>query len=150
MLGSFLLSRIVKTLGEQYNIDEFRIRFQGEGLLEMSQKVRDIVIIVFGVTSGANAIYQLVFRQDIVLFFMSAMFSRLAFYTWVNRDNPDKLKRINFGGAVIIVGMLATIAFILIMNHFFGFEQWESWQKPVVKFTFIFGLVTVVNRYFKK
>lgn len=116
----------------------------------MSQKVRDIVIIVFGVTSGANAIYQLIFRQDIVLFFMSAMFSRLAFYTWVNRDNPDKLKRINFGGAVIIVGMLATIAFILIMNHFFGFEQWESWQKSVVKFTFIFGLVTVVNRYFKK
>lgn len=35
----------------------------------MSQKVRDIVIIVFGVTSGVNAIYQLVFRQDIVLFF---------------------------------------------------------------------------------
>jgi len=116
----------------------------------MSQKAREIVTIAFGVTSCANAIYQLVFRQDIVLFFMSAMFSRLAFYTWVNRDNPDKLKRINFGGAVIIVGMLATIAFILIMNHFFGFEQWESWQKPVVKFTFIFGLVTVVNRYFKK
>ena len=116
----------------------------------MSQKVREIAIVAFGVTSGANAIYQLVFRQDIVLFFMSAMFSRLAFYTWVNRDNPDKLKRINFGGAVIIVGMLATIAFILIMNHFFGYEQWESWQKSVVKFTFIFGLVTVVNRYFKK
>ena len=116
----------------------------------MSQKVRDIVIIVFGVTSGVNAIYQLVFRQDIVLFFMSAMFSRLAFYTWVNRDNPDKLKRINFGGAIIFVGMLATIAFILIMNHFFGYEQWESWQKSVVKFTFIFGLVSIVNRYFKK
>ena len=116
----------------------------------MSQKVRDIVIIVFGVTSGVNAIYQLVFRQDIVLFFMSAMFSRLAFYTWVNRDNPDKLKRINFGGAIIFVGMLATIAFILIMNHFFGYEQWESWQKSVVKFTFIFGLVAIVNRYFKK
>ena len=118
--------------------------------MEISQKVRDIVIIVFGVTSGANAIYQLVFRQDIVLFFMSAMFSRLAFYTWVNRDNPDKLKRINFGLSVFFVGMLATIAFILIMNHFFGYEQWESWQKSVVKFTFIFGLVTVVNRYFKK
>ncbi|WP_288294879.1 hypothetical protein [uncultured Granulicatella sp.] len=116
----------------------------------MSQKVRDIVIIVFGVTSAVNAIYQLVFRQDIVLFFMSAMFSRLAFYTWVNRDNPDKLKRINFGGAIIFVGMLATIAFILIMNHFFGYEQWESWQKSVVKFTFIFGLVAIVNRYFKK
>ena len=116
----------------------------------MSQKVREIVIIVFGVTSAVNAIYQLVFRQDIVLFFMSAMFSRLAFYTWVNRDNPDKLKRINFGGAIIFVGMLATIAFILIMNHFFGFEQWESWQKSVVKFTFIFGLVAIVNRYFKK
>lgn len=116
----------------------------------MSQKVRDIGIVALGIINGVNAIYQLLFRQDIVLFFMSAMFSRLAFYTWVNRDNPDKLKRINFGGAVIIVGMLATIAFILIMNHFFGFEQWESWQKPVVKFTFIFGLVTVVNRYFKK
>ena len=116
----------------------------------MSQKVREIVIIVFGVTSAVNAIYQLVFRQDIVLFFMSAMFSRLAFYTWVNRDNPDKLKRINFGGAIIFVGMLATIAFILIMNHFFGYEQWESWQKSVVKFTFIFGLVAIVNRYFKK
>ena len=116
----------------------------------MSQKVREIVIVAFGVTSGANAIYQLVFRQDIVLFFMSAMFSRLAFYTWVNRDNPDKLKRINFGGAIIFVGMLATIAFILIMNHFFGYEQWESWQKFVVKFTFIFGLVAIVNRYFKK
>ena len=116
----------------------------------MSQKVREIVTIAFGVTSCANAIYQLVFRQDIVLFFMSAMFSRLAFYTWVNRDNPDKLKRINFGGAVIIVGMLATIAFILIMNHFFGYEQWESWQKSVVQLSFIFGLVPVVNRYLKK
>ena len=116
----------------------------------MSQKVREIAIVAFGVTSGANAIYQLVFRQDIVLFFMSAMFSRLAFYTWVNRDNPDKLKRINFGGAIIFVGMLATIAFILIMNHFFGYEQWESWQKSVVKFTFIFGLAAIVNRYIKK
>ena len=116
----------------------------------MSQKVRDIVIIVFGVTSGVNAIYQLVFRQDIVLFFMSAMFSRLAFYIWVNRDNPEQLKKMNRGGAVILMGMVATIAFILIMNDFFGFEQWESWQKSVVKFTFIFGLVTVVNRYLKK
>ena len=116
----------------------------------MSQKVRDIVIIVFGVTSGVNAIYQLVFRQDIVLFFMSAMFSRLAFYIWVNRDNPEQLKKMNRGGAVILMGMVATIAFILIMNHFFGFEQWESWQKSVVKFTFIFGLVSIVNRYFKK
>jgi len=116
----------------------------------MSQKVRDIVIIVFGVTSGVNAIYQLVFRQDTVLFFMSAMFSRLAFYIWVNRDNPEQLKKMNRGGAVILMGMVATIAFILIMNHFFGYEQWESWQKSVVKFTFIFGLVTVVNRYIKK
>ena len=116
----------------------------------MSQKVRDIVIIVFGVTSGVNAIYQLVFRQDIVLFFMSAMFSRLAFYIWVNRDNPEQLKKMNRGGAVILMGMVATIAFILIMNHFFGYEQWESWQQSVVKFTFIFGLVTVVNRYIKK
>ena len=116
----------------------------------MSQKVRDIVIIVFGVTSGVNAIYQLVFRQDIVLFFMSAMFSRLAFYIWVNRDNPEQLKKMNHGAAVFFIGMVATIAFILIMNHFFGYEQWESWQKSVVKFTFIFGLVTVVNRYIKK
>ena len=116
----------------------------------MSQKVRDIVIIVFGVTSGVNAIYQLVFRQDIVLFFMSAMFSRLAFYIWVNRDNPEQLKKMNRGGAVILMGMVATIAFILIMNHFFGYEQWESWQKSVVKMTFIFGLVAIMNRYFKK
>ena len=116
----------------------------------MSQKVRDIVIIVFGVTSAVNAIYQLVFRQDIVLFFMSAMFSRLAFYTWVNRDNPDKFKRLNHGLVVVFIGMVAATAFFLIMNHFFGFEQWESWQKFVVKWTFIFGLVTVMNRYFKK
>ena len=116
----------------------------------MSQKVRDIVIIVFGVTSGVNAIYQLVFRQDIVLFFMSAMFSRLAFYIWVNRDNPEQLKKMNRAGVVIFMGMVATIAFILIMNHFFGYEQWESWQKSVVKMTFIFGLVAIMNRYFKK
>ena len=115
----------------------------------MSQKVRDIVIIVFGVTSGVNAIYQLVFRQDIVLFFMSAMFSRLAFYIWVNRDNPEQLKKMNRGGAVILIWIVAFIAFGVIMNHF-GFEQWESWQKFVVRFTFIFGLVTVVNRYIKK
>ncbi len=115
----------------------------------MSQKVRDIVIIVFGVTSGVNAIYQLVFRQDIVLFFMSAMFSRLAFYIWVNRDNPEQLKKMNRGGAVILLWIVAFIAFGVIMNHF-GFEQWESWQKFVVRFTFFFGLVTVVNRYIKK
>ena len=116
----------------------------------MSQKVRDIGIVALGIINGVNAIYQLLFRQDIVLFFMSAMFSRLAFYIWVNRDNPEQLKKMNRGGAVILMGMVATIAFILIMNDFFGFEQWESWQKSVVKFTFIFGLVTVVNRYIKK
>ena len=116
----------------------------------MSQKVRDIGIVALGFINGVNAIYQLLFRQDIVLFIVSAIVVGLAFYTWVNRDNPDKLKRINFGLSVFFVGMLATIAFILIMNHFFGYEQWESWQKSVVKFTFIFGLVTVVNRYFKK
>lgn len=115
----------------------------------MSQKVRDIVIIVFGVTSGVNAIYQLVFRQDIVLFFMSAMFSRLAFYIWVNRDNPEQLKKMNRGGAVILIWIVAFIAFGVIMNHL-GFEQWESWQKFLVRFTFVFGLVTLVNRYFKK
>lgn len=116
----------------------------------MSQKVRDIVIIVFGVTSAVNAIYQLLFRQDIVLFIVSAIVVGIAFYIWVNRDNPEQLKKMNRGGAVFFIGMVATIAFILIMNHFFGYEQWESWQKSVVKFTFIFGLVTVVNRYFKK
>ena len=116
----------------------------------MSQKVRDIVIIVFGVTSAVNAIYQLVFRQDIVLFFMSAMFSRLAFYTWVNRDNPDKFKRLNHGLVVVFIGMVAATAFFLIMNHFFGFEQWESRQKTVVRLAFTFGLVAIVNRYFKK
>ena len=116
----------------------------------MSQKVRDIGIVALGIINGVNAIYQLLFRQDIVLFIVSAMVVGLAFYTWVNRDNPEQLKKMNLGGAVILIGMVATIAFILIMNHFFGYEQWESWQKSVVKFTFIFGLVTVVNRYIKK
>ena len=118
----------------------------------MSQKVREIVTIVFGFISGANAIYQLVFLQDIVLLIVSAMVSVLAFYIFVNRDNPDKkdqLQKFSHAGAVFFIGMVATIAFILIMNHF-GFEQWESWQKSVVRVTFVFGLVTVVNRYFKK
>ena len=149
MLGSFLRASIVKTLGEQYNIDEFRIRFQGEGLLEMSQKVREIGTIAIGVINGVNAIYQLLFRQDIVLFIVSAIVVGIAFYIWVNRDNPEQLKKMNHGAAVFFIGMVATIAFILIMNHF-GFEQWESWQKSVVRVTFVFGLVTVVNRYFKK
>ena len=115
----------------------------------MSHKVREIGIIVFGFISGANAIYQLLFRQDIALFIVNAIVVGAAFYSWLNRDNPDKLKKFNRAGVVIFMGMVATIAFILIMNHF-GFEQWESWQKFVVKFTFIFGLVTVVNRYIKK
>ena len=150
MMGSFLRASIVKTLGEQYNIDEFRIRFQGEGLLEMSQKVREIGTIAIGVINGVNAIYQLLFRQDIVLFIVSAIVVGIAFYIWVNRDNPEQLKKMNHGAAVFFIGMVATIAFILIMNHFFGYEQWESWQKSVVKFTFFFGLLAVVNRYFKK
>ena len=116
----------------------------------MSQKVRDIGIIALGIINGVNAIYQLLFRQDIALFIVNAIVVGAVFYSWLNRDNPDKLKRINFGLSVFFVGMLATIAFILIMNHFFGYEQWESWQKSVVRFTFVFGLVTVVNRYFKK
>ena len=116
----------------------------------MSQKVRDIGIVALGIVNGVNAIYQLLFRQDIVLFIVSAIVVGLAFYTWVNRDNPEQLKKMNRGWAVFLLGMVATIAFILIMNDFFGFEQWESWQKSVVKFTFIFGLVTVVNRYLKK
>ena len=149
MLGSFLRASIVKTLGEQYNIDEFRIRFQGEGLLEMSQKVREIGTIAIGVINGVNAIYQLLFRQDIVLFIVSAIVVGIAFYIWVNRDNPEQLKKMNRGGAVILIWIVAFIAFGVIMNHF-GFEQWESWQKSVVKFTFFFGLLAVVNRYFKK
>ena len=116
----------------------------------MSQKVRDIGIIALGIINGVNAIYQLLFRQDIVLFIVSAIVVGLAFYTWVNRDNPEQLNKMNRGWAVFLLGMVATIAFILIMNHFFGYEQWESWQKSVVRLTFIFGLVTVVNRYFKK
>lgn len=116
----------------------------------MSQKVRDIGIVALGIINGVNAIYQLLFRQDIVLFIVSAIVVGLAFYTWVNRDNPEQLNKMNRGWAVFLLGMVATIAFILIMNDFFGFEQWESWQKSVVKFTFIFGLVTVVNRYIKK
>ena len=116
----------------------------------MSQKVRDIGIVALGIINGVNAIYQLLFRQDIVLFIVSAIVVGLAFYTWVNRDNPEQLNKMNRGWAVFLLGMVATIAFILIMNDFFGFEQWEPWQKSVVKFMFIFGLVTVVNRYFKK
>ena len=149
MLGSFLRASIVKTLGEQYNIDEFRIRFQGEGLLEMSQKVREIGTIAIGVINGVNAIYQLLFRQDIVLFIVSAIVVGIAFYIWVNRDNPEQLKKMNRGGAVILIWIVAFIAFGVIMNHL-GFEQWESWQKFLVRFTFVFGLVTLVNRYFKK
>ena len=113
----------------------------------MSQKVREIGIIALGFINGVNAIYQLLFRQDIALFIVSAIVVGIAFYTWVNRDNPEQLKKMNRGGAVFFIGMVATIAFILIMNDFFGFEQWESWQKSVVKFTFIFGLAMVVNRY---
>ena len=116
----------------------------------MSHKVREIGIIVFGFISGVNAIYQLLFRQDIALFIVNAIVAGIAFYTWLNRDNPDKLKKFNRAGVGIFISIVASIAFILIMNHFFGFEQWESWQKSVVKWTFIFGLVTVMNRYFKK
>ena len=115
----------------------------------MSQKVREIVTIVFGFISGANAIYQLLFRQDIALFIVNAIVVGAAFYSWLNRDNPEQLKKMNRGGAAILILIVASIAFGLIMNHF-GFEQWESWQKSVAKFTFIFGLVTVVNRYIKK
>ena len=116
----------------------------------MSQKVRDIGIVALGIINGVNAIYQLLFRQDIALFIVSAIVVGIAFYTWVNRDNPEQLKKMNRGGAVFFIGMAATIAFILIKKEFFGFEQWESWQKSVVRFTFVFGLVTLVNRYFKK
>lgn len=116
----------------------------------MSQKVREFGTLALGFVNGVNAIYQLLFRQDIVLFIVSAIVVWITFFIWVNRDNPEQLKKMNRGGAVFFIGMVATIAFILIMNHFFGYEQWESWQKTVVKFTFIFGLVTVVNRYFKK
>lgn len=116
----------------------------------MSQKVRDIGIVALGIINGVNAIYQLLFRQDIALFIVNAIVAGIAFYTWVNRDNPEQLNKMNRGWAVFLLGMVATIAFILIMNDFFGFEQWESWQKSVVRVTFVFGLVTVVNRYFKK
>lgn len=148
MLGSFFLARIVKAAVEQYNRDKFRNPFLERGLLEMSQKVREIVTIIFGFISGVNAIYQLLFRQDIALFIVNAIVVGIAFYTWLNRDNPEQLKKMNRGGAAILILIVASIAFALIMNHF-GFEQWESWQKFVV-FTFIFGLVTVVNRYIKK
>ncbi len=117
--------------------------------MEISQKVREIGTIVFGVISGVNAIYQLLFRQDIALFIVNAIVVGIAFYSWLNRDNPEQLKKMNRGGAVILIWIVAFIVFGVIMNHF-GYEQWESWQKSVVKFTFIFGLVTVVNRYIKK
>ena len=115
----------------------------------MSQKVREIVTIVFGFISGVNAIYQLLFRQDIALFIVNAIVVGAAFYSWLNRDNPEKLNKMNRGWAAILIVIVASIAFALIMNHF-GFEQWEPWQKFVVKFMFSFGLVTVVNRYIKK
>ena len=117
--------------------------------MEISQKVRESGTIVFGVISGVNAIYQLLFRQDIALFIVNAIVVGIAFYSWLNRDNPEQLKKMNRGGAVILIWIVAFIVFGVIMNHF-GYEQWESWQKSVVKFTFIFGLVTVVNRYIKK
>ena len=117
--------------------------------MEISQKVREIVTIVFGFISGANAIYQLLFRQDIALFIVNTIVVGIAFYSWLNRDNPEQLKKMNRGGVVILIWIVAFIVFGVIMNHF-GYEQWESWQKSVVKFTFIFGLVTVVNRYIKK
>lgn len=47
----------------------------------MSQKVRDIGIVALGIINGVNAIYQLLFRQDIVLFIVSAIVVGLAFYT---------------------------------------------------------------------
>ena len=117
--------------------------------MEISQKVREIVTIVFGFISGVNAIYQLLFRQDIALFIVNAIVVGIAFYSWLNRDNPEQLKKMNRGGVVILIWIVAFIVFGVIMNHF-GYEQWESWQKSVVKFTFIFGLLTVVNRYIKK
>ena len=115
----------------------------------MSQKVRDIGIVALGIINGVNAIYQLLFRQDIALFIVNAIVAGIAFYTWVNRDNPEQLKKMNRGGAVILIWIVAFIAFGVIMNHL-GVEQWESWQKFLVRFTFVFGLVTLVNRYFKK
>ena len=115
----------------------------------MSQKVREIGIVALGIINGVNAIYQLLFRQDIALFIVNAIVAGAAFYSWLNRDNPEKLKKMNRGGAVILIWIVAFIAFGLIMNRF-GFEQWESWQKFVVRFTFVFGLVTLVNRYIKK
>ena len=115
----------------------------------MRPKIRGIGTVALGVISGANAIYQLVFRQDIALFIVNAIVAGAAFYSWLNRDNPEKLKKMNRGGAAILILIVASIAFALIMNHF-GFEQWEPWQKFVVRFTFIFGLVKVVNRYIYK
>ena len=115
----------------------------------MSQKVRDIGIVALGIINGVNAIYQLLFRQDIALFIVNAIVVGAVFYSWLNRDNPEKLKKMNRGGAAILILIVASIAFALIMNHF-GFEQWEPWQKFVVRFTFIFGLVKVVNRYIYK
>ena len=115
----------------------------------MSQKVRNIGIIALGIINGVNAIYQLLFRQDIALFIVNAIVAGIAFYTWVNRDNPEQLKKMNRGGAVILIWIVAFIAFGVIMNHL-GFDQWESWQKFLVRFTFVFGLVTLVNRYIKK
>ena len=116
----------------------------------MRPKIRGIGTVALGIISGANAIYQLLFRHDIALFIVNAIVVGTVFYTWLNRDNPDKLKKFNRAGAAILILIVASIAFSLIMNHFFGFEQWESWQKTIVSLTFTFGLVTIMNRYFKK
>ncbi len=115
----------------------------------MRPKIRGIGTVALGIISGANAIYQLLFRHDIALFIVNAIVVGAVFYSWLNRDNPEQLKKMNRGGTAILILIVASIAFALIMNHF-GFEQWESWQKFVVRFTFFFGLVTVVNRYIKK
>ena len=45
----------------------------------MRPKIRGSGTVAVGIISGANAIYQLVFLQDIVLLIVSAMVSVLAF-----------------------------------------------------------------------
>ena len=88
----------------------------------MCQKVRRIGLVAFFVVSTVNVVYQLLVRQDIVLFIVNAMVSGIAFYAWVNRDHPEQLKKMNRGGTVILIWMVVTIAFIFIMNHYFGYE----------------------------
>ena len=87
-------------------------------------------IIAFGVISGVNAIYQLVFRQDIVLFIVNAIVGANSFYTWLNRDNPDQLKKIESCGRIWHFDLHSSSVFRVIMNHFLGLSNGSRGKNP--------------------